>query len=66
MKSVEFHPEARAELQAAVRWHEKEQAGLGRRLRQEAKAAIARIEQSPEAFGVISDDIRCHKLHHFH
>ena len=65
MKAVAFHPEARAELAAAARWYDKERPGLGRQFRQEAKAAISRIAQSPEAFGVIDDNVRCQILHRF-
>lgn len=65
MKAVAFHPEARDELAAAARWYHKERPGLGRQFRQEAKAAISRIVQDPEAFGIIGGDVRCHILHRF-
>lgn len=65
MKTVIFHPEAKAELTAAGRWYERKQPGLGKQFRQDAKAAISRITQSPEAFGIIGDEVRCHILHRF-
>ncbi len=65
MKAVAFHPDARAELAVAARWYNQEKSGLGKQFRQEAKAAISRIVQAPEAFGVIGGDVRCHILHRF-
>jgi plasmid stabilization system protein ParE len=65
MRGVAFHPEARAELAAAARWYNKQRSGLGGQFRQEAMAAISRILQGPEAFGVIGGDVRCHILHRF-
>ena len=65
MKGVSFHPEARAEFAAAVRWYENERSGLGHDFRQEAKAAIEATAQAPEAYGILRDDIRCHMLQRF-
>jgi len=65
MKTIRFHPEAKAELAAAVRWYEGQLPGLGGQFRAEAKAAVSRIAQAPEAFGAVGDDIRCHILHRF-
>jgi toxin ParE1/3/4 len=65
MKAADFHPEARAELVAAARWYDKQQPGLGRRFRREARAAVLRIVQAPETFGVIGGNVRCHVLHRF-
>ena len=42
-----FHPEARAELNAAVYWYEEQQPGLGSELAEEVFAAIDRIRAFP-------------------
>ena len=64
MKAV-FHHEAQADLSSAARWYEDQSAGLGRQFREEARAAISRILEAPEAFGAIEGEIRCHILHRF-
>ncbi len=65
MKRIVFHAEAKAELKSAARWYEKRVVGLGASFREESEAAASRIASSPEAFGVVSGDIRCHLLHRF-
>lgn len=49
MKRVRFHPQARAELRAAVQFYERAARGLGRELALEARAAIGRIADLPES-----------------
>ena len=65
MKPVAFHPEAKAEQAAAARWYEERVPGLGAAFREEAEAAASRIAATPEAFGIVSGDIRRHRLHRF-
>jgi len=60
MKPAVFHEDAEAELQAAAQWYEGRVPGWGGSFRAEAEAAA-----SPEAFGVLSGDIRCHLLERF-
>lgn len=50
MKAIDFHPEARAELDAAMAWYEQQRSGLGSDLLAEVEAAVARIQQNPQAF----------------
>lgn len=50
MKPVIFHSEAETELRLAVSYYERQRAGLGRELRQEIEAAVARIRENPMGF----------------
>ena len=50
MKPVIFHPDAEAELRAAVAYYEQQRAGLGRDLRSEVERTIRRIQQQPQLF----------------
>ncbi len=50
MKPARFHPEAEAELIAAVAYYEGQRPGLGVDLRQEVEAAVATIRQNPQLF----------------
>lgn len=65
MKPAVFHPQADAEMIAAAQWYDSQHRGLGSEFLDEIDAAIARVSETPEAFGVIRDDIRCHRLHRF-
>jgi hypothetical protein len=47
MKPVEFHPEAIAELEAAVEFYEKCVLGLGVDLRKDVEAAVQKIQEAP-------------------
>ena len=47
---VEFHPDARAELEEDARWYEGRGAGLGDELRDEVFGVLAQIQQFPESF----------------
>lgn len=64
MRAV-FHSEARLELAEAARWYNSQSRGLGSNLRREVKAAVARIVENPEWFGVLEDDVRCCLVHRF-
>ncbi len=50
MKPVRFHPEAEAELTAAVAYYEGQRMRLGVDLRQEVEAAVGLIRQNPQLF----------------
>jgi plasmid stabilization system protein ParE len=65
MKQVLFHPEAKAELARAARWYGTERRGLGKEFRRECRAAIRCIARTPEAFGILRGDVRCHLVHRF-
>jgi hypothetical protein len=47
---VEFHPEARAELDLSALWYEERRSGLGVEFRDAVSAALGRVEQFPAAF----------------
>ena len=50
MKPIIFHPDARAELRAAVAYYEQQRPGLGRDLQREVERTITRIQQHPQVF----------------
>ena len=54
----EFHPEARLEFLDAVSYYESRQSGLGARFIQSMNAAIAGINENPEAWAEIEQDVR--------
>jgi toxin ParE1/3/4 len=47
MKPVEFHPEATAELDAAVGYYEQRAPGLGIDLRKDVETAVQKIQAAP-------------------
>jgi hypothetical protein len=53
-----FHPSARLELNQAIDYYEKCQAGLGEEFAREVKATIFRIIQYPKAWGGFSKNTR--------
>lgn len=58
MKPVEFHPSARAELDAAVEYYEVRLEGLGLRFLAAVQEASERIESSPEAGSPLPGELR--------
>jgi toxin ParE1/3/4 len=50
VKPIIFHPDARAELCAAVAYYEQQRPGLGRDLQREVERTINRIQQHPQSF----------------
>jgi toxin ParE1/3/4 len=54
----EFHPEARLEFLDAVSYYETHQPGLGQRFIQSVEAAITGIDENPEAWAEIEQDVR--------
>jgi len=55
LKRVIFHSEAEWDLHQANLFYEKERTGLGRELRQEVEETVRRIQRSPQAFPLQSD-----------
>jgi plasmid stabilization system protein ParE len=47
---LRLRPEARLDLEAAVRWYEAQENGLGRMFVQEVRQAFQRIRTNPEAY----------------
>lgn len=60
-----FHPEAEAELNAAIDWYEERQPGLGLDLAAEVQAATERALQLPEAWSEMAPGIRRVLAHRF-
>ena len=54
----EFHPEARLEFLDTVRYYESCQSGLGEHFIQSVDAAIAGVNENPEAWAEIEQDVR--------
>jgi toxin ParE1/3/4 len=50
VKAVVFHPDAEAELHAAVAWYEEQREGLGADLLAEVEKAIDRLQENPHLF----------------
>ena len=48
---LRLRPEARLDLEAAARWYEAQEPGLGRRFLEEVRQAFRRIQGNPEAYG---------------
>ena len=53
-----FHPRAVAEFEAAVRYYEECQTGLGLEFAEEVYAAIGRISEYPEAWHTLSQNTK--------
>ena len=60
-----FHPDAEAELNAAIDWYEERQAGLGFDLAIEVRAASERAMHLPEAWSELAPGIRRVLTHRF-
>jgi len=65
MKRVIFRREARADALEAYRWYEGQESGLGAEFRQELRAAIQRIRESPSAYRVLHRETRRVRLRRF-
>ncbi|HEV2855505.1 MAG TPA: type II toxin-antitoxin system RelE/ParE family toxin [Thermoanaerobaculia bacterium] len=61
MKRVIFHSGAELDLLSAAAYYENQRSGLGRELRQEIEAAVARIRENPRQFAphTVPDTRRC-------
>lgn len=53
-----LHPEARADLEEAIRWYQARSPGLGHEFLRVVQVALAQVERSPDGFPVVLDDIR--------
>ncbi|MGA2619149.1 MAG: type II toxin-antitoxin system RelE/ParE family toxin [Thermoguttaceae bacterium] len=60
-----YHDEAEAELNEAADRYESLQQRLGERFLDAVDVAISEICRSPEGFGFLRADIRCHKVRRF-
>jgi len=49
VRELRFHPAARAELAAAVGYHEDERPGYGAKFRAEARAAVEQASELPNS-----------------
>lgn len=58
MRTFDFHPEAEAELSAAVDYYESCQEGLGLDFAIEVHAAVKRIVEHPKAWPILDEPIR--------
>ena len=65
MKPVVFHPAALQEAEQAAAWYESQQPGLGRAFRVEFEAALGRIAENPQLYGVDLKDFRACPLWRF-
>jgi toxin ParE1/3/4 len=65
MKPVEFHPEAIAELEAAVEFYEKCVLSLGVDLRKDVEAAVQKIQEAPRRWISYGKQTRRFLLHRF-
>ena len=65
MKPVEFHPAAQQEVEDAAARYEAQQAGLGRDFRAEFEAALGRIVQNPQLYGIELGEFRACPLRRF-
>jgi len=53
-----FHPEAALEYEEAVRYYRARSVKLAARLNTEVRAAIGKVVQAPQRWGVLEDDVR--------
>jgi plasmid stabilization system protein ParE len=60
-----YHPDAEAELVEAARFYEGRVPGLGARFLREFDAAIASIQEAPERWRTVEEDIRRYLMHRF-
>jgi hypothetical protein len=56
--TLEFHPEAIAELEAAALHYEATRPGLGARFTDAVEETVQRIVDSPQTWRVVDDDVR--------
>ena len=58
MTALEFHPEALAEFESAVRHYEQQQTGLGGRFATAVEAAITSVLDAPLTWPILERDVR--------
>ena len=60
MKTIQFHPDAEAEMIDSAEWYELQQVDLGKRFLATVQDSINRIEINPLLFSVVESDVhRC-------
>ncbi len=64
-QSVEFHPDALAELERAKAWYEGQRPGLGESFFQEIRTAISRIREAPKTWPDYRQGTRRFLVHRF-
>lgn len=67
---LDFHPDAYAELEAAVRWLEGEREGRGRRFYESVQRRVAQASRLPKSGAPITGlgteyDVRCYTIREF-
>jgi toxin ParE1/3/4 len=65
VKPVVFHPAAQVEVKDAAAHYEAQRQGLGQDFRIEVEAALGRITQSPQIYGVELGEFRACPLRRF-
>jgi plasmid stabilization system protein ParE len=58
MKSIRFHPEAKAEMMEAAAYYEAQQPQLGRRFLVSVHDALNRLQVNPLLYPVVEGDVR--------
>lgn len=64
-QSVEFHPDALAELERAKAWYDGQRPGLGESFFQEITTAISRIREAPNTWPDYRQGTRRFLVHRF-
>jgi len=62
---VVFLPEARDDIDSAFLYYQREQAGLGCRFSSAVRDQVKRIQDGPEIYGVVHQDIRAACMRRF-
>ncbi len=66
MKAIDFHPEAKAELEAAALWYEAQREGVGVEFEEQVESGLAAIQRTPQAFPLYgSTELRKYVLRRF-
>jgi plasmid stabilization system protein ParE len=55
---LDFHPHVRVDTNQAYSWYEARRAGLGTAFLDAVEAALARVRDNPEGYGVVEGDVR--------
>ena len=62
---LSVRPEARAEIQEAYRWYERQRPGLGEEFLEAVQASLEAVERSPQLYPKIRGEARRALLHRF-
>jgi toxin ParE1/3/4 len=63
--SLDFHPDALAELERAKRWYDRQRHGLGESFFEEIATAIIRIQEAPNTWPEFRQGTRRFLVHRF-